>query len=246
MVAVFEGRTSDSSYIDRVWHGYNVENYTPICPADTHWNLLFMKRGCTFHISVEGARTSAFTKLETANAEFLVIQFQHGVYLPKFRADMLVNTDVKLDAQSKRFHLECFSWEIPTYDNVEQMIQKLVKADVLCKDPMVIGALENTIPNVSERTIRRRFLQATGMTSQKIQQIERARQAASLVEQGIAILDIVHDLGYADQPHLTRSLKRFIGQTPSQIVGKPQPSYCPNCSRQGLFIDLCYKCSTIE
>ena len=27
--------------------------------------------------------------------------------------------------------------------------------------------------------------------------------------------------GYADQPHLTRSLKRFAGQTPSQIAVNP-------------------------
>jgi hypothetical protein len=25
---------------------------------------------------------------------------------------------------------------------------------------------------------------------------------------------------YFDQPHLTRSLRRFIGQTPAQIVGR--------------------------
>jgi hypothetical protein len=28
---------------------------------------------------------------------------------------------------------------------------------------------------------------------------------------------------YADQPHLTRSLKRFAGQTPAQIVRPGQP-----------------------
>jgi AraC-like DNA-binding protein len=27
--------------------------------------------------------------------------------------------------------------------------------------------------------------------------------------------------GYVDQPHLTRSLKRFVGQTPSQIAPLP-------------------------
>jgi AraC-like DNA-binding protein len=60
------------------------------------------------------------------------------------------------------------------------------------------------------------FLHATGLTYRKIQQITRARRAYALLEQGVSILDTVYEAGYADQPHLTRSLKRFFGQTPAQ------------------------------
>jgi Transcriptional regulator containing an amidase domain and an AraC-type DNA-binding HTH domain len=34
----------------------------------------------------------------------------------------------------------------------------------------------------------------------------------------MSILDVVYEAGYYDQPHLTRSLKYFIGQTPAQIM----------------------------
>jgi methylphosphotriester-DNA--protein-cysteine methyltransferase len=51
-----------------------------------------------------------------------------------------------------------------------------------------------------------------------LEQIERAQQAAALLEQGVSLLDVVYQVGYADQPHMTRSLKRFIGQTPAQIA----------------------------
>jgi methylphosphotriester-DNA--protein-cysteine methyltransferase len=61
-------------------------------------------------------------------------------------------------------------------------------------------------------------LQATGLTHQTIQQIERARSAVSLLEQGTPILDTAFELGYFDQAHLTNSLKRFIGKTPEQIA----------------------------
>jgi methylphosphotriester-DNA--protein-cysteine methyltransferase len=57
----------------------------------------------------------------------------------------------------------------------------------------------------------------TGLTHQTILQIERARLAARLLEQGMPILDVVFEAGYFDQPHLSRSLKFFIGQTPAQI-----------------------------
>ena len=40
------------------------------------------------------------------------------------------------------------------------------------------------------------------------------------------IAEVVHDAGYYDQAHLTRSLKRLIGLTPGQIVrGEEQLSF---------------------
>jgi len=40
----------------------------------------------------------------------------------------------------------------------------------------------------------------------------------TLLHQGTSILDAVYKAGYFDQPHMTRALKRFTGQTPAQIA----------------------------
>ncbi|MCL4303751.1 MAG: hypothetical protein KJ077_49150 [Anaerolineae bacterium] len=37
--------------------------------------------------------------------------------------------------------------------------------------------------------------------------------------------DVVYQAGYADQPHLTRSLKHFVGQTPAQIIRLSQSEW---------------------
>jgi hypothetical protein len=42
-------------------------------------------------------------------------------------------------------------------------------------------------------------------------------------EQGNSILETVELTGYADQAHLTRSLKHLIGKTPAQIINKSEP-----------------------
>jgi len=34
----------------------------------------------------------------------------------------------------------------------------------------------------------------------------------------MSILDVVHEAGYFDQPHLTRSLKYRVGETPAEII----------------------------
>ena len=64
------------------------------------------------------------------------------------------------------------------------------------------------------------------MTHSTWRQIERARHATNLLREGVSILDTVHQAGYFDQPHLTRSLTHQIGQTPAEIIrGNHQLSF---------------------
>ena len=66
--------------------------------------------------------------------------------------------------------------------------------------------------------MERRVRRATGLTVGVIRQIERAHDATRRLDAGSSISDAVADAGYADQAHLTRSLKRFMGQTPGRMV----------------------------
>ncbi|HSS96471.1 MAG TPA: helix-turn-helix domain-containing protein, partial [Terriglobales bacterium] len=82
----------------------------------------------------------------------------------------------------------------------------------------VDAALQGQPLDLSPRSVQYRFLHATGLTQATVYQIERARRATALLEQGNSILDTVYEAGYFDQAHLTRSLKRYMGQTPRQIA----------------------------
>jgi methylphosphotriester-DNA--protein-cysteine methyltransferase len=55
------------------------------------------------------------------------------------------------------------------------------------------------------------------MTHTTFRKIQRARYAASLLRQGVSIADAVHEAGYYDQAHLSRSLRNLIGETPAGI-----------------------------
>ena len=79
------------------------------------------------------------------------------------------------------------------------------------------GSFISTASTHSEMVVTR-FLRATGLTHGLVVQIERAQHALKLLQHGMPILDTVEQAGYADQPHLTRSLKRLVGQTPAQIL----------------------------
>lgn len=219
MSAYFESRLSDSPYVEIIWRGHVEQDYAPVCPADSHWNLLFSKQAGRVRVTAEGATSQHVPKTQIEGIEFLVIKFKHGVFMPYLTADCILNGDALLpEANSHTFWLHGASWQVPDFENVEEFVDRLVREEVLTVDPVVHSVLRDQRLDLSARTVRRRFLQSTGLTPTTIQQIERAQKAAALLGQGVPILDAVYEAGYADQPHMTRSLRRFYGFTPAQIA----------------------------
>src|SRR5206468_4004694 len=103
-------------------------------------------------------------------------------------------------------------------ENADTFVDRLVRDGLLAREPVVEAALHGRLNELSLRSVQRRFLRATGLTHGTVFQIKRAHQAAALLQQGVSILDTVDQAGYADQPHLTRSLKRFLGHTPAHVI----------------------------
>jgi methylphosphotriester-DNA--protein-cysteine methyltransferase len=149
--------------------------------------------------------------------------FSLGTFMPHMPVRSRLNgNDVILPgASSQAFWLGGSAWQFPTFDNADTFVNRLVRAGLLVHDPAVDAALLGQPVDLSPRALQYRFLQATGLTQRMIAQIERARRAQALLQQGVSILDTVEQAGYYDQPHLTRALKQYMGQTPAQIAGAP-------------------------
>jgi AraC-like DNA-binding protein len=131
----------------------------------------------------------------------------------------LVDAAINLpEASSRSFWLHGRAWQYPTFDNADTFIRRLVREGLLVLDGAVDDALRGRPTGLSPRSVRRRFLRATGLTARMIEQIDRARQATARLQRGVPILDTVNETGYFDQPHLTRALKRFVGNTPAEIL----------------------------
>ena len=115
------------------------------------------------------------------------------------------------------------TWPVPTYETVEEFVAALEREDLLSDDPLVLAVLAGARPATSTRSVQRRFSTVTGLTANRIRQIVRARTAAEMLQRGVPILDVTHELGYADQAHLTRDLKRLTGFTPGQTKHRDEP-----------------------
>ena len=202
-----------------IWHTQAVSDGCDMVTADGSWDMLVMKMDGKTKLAVCGPMTKATAIPHPEGSECLGIRFKLGTCIPYFPAENILNlTTILTDATSKSFWLGSSAWEYPDFENVDTFLDRLVRRDVLIADPVVGDMLQGQAKAMSLRAMQRRFLRITGLTQRSLYQIERAQYAATLLKQGVSILDAVHTAGYVDQPHMTKSLKHLIGQTPAQIV----------------------------
>ncbi len=220
----FEESLSDSPFVESIWQT-QLESLDPfIFPAVSQWGLVVTKLNGKTILTVRGPGTKATLAHCPGDAEFFGIIFKQGVFMPHLPPGALRDRTVVVlpEATSTSFWLNGSAWQYPTYENVETFVDRVVHDGMLVRDEIVDAVLQNQFIDVSLRSIQRRFKHATGLTHSIILQMERARFAKVLLQQGTSIMDTMDQAGYYDQSHLTRSLKRFIGRTPAQIAQSSQ------------------------
>jgi hypothetical protein len=218
MNGISEERLSDSPYIERIWYGVAEQNGSFTAPADGRWELIVKKMDKQTSFMVSGPVSRSVSASFSEGMSILSIKFKLGTFMPYFSFAQLLDTQTMLpQARQDSFWLKGRAWQFPDYNNADTFVEWLVRDQFLCCDPLVQGVMHNQPHDWSVHAVRRRFLKATGFTQNTLRQIERARFAAELLTRGTSILDTIFEAGYFDQPHLTRSLKHYIGQTPAQI-----------------------------
>lgn len=228
MIITFEDRPCDSPVVERVWRSRSEQGGEFHSMATCNWVMVVSRmQGRTF-MTVRGPETQASLAECPPDGDWIGIHFKLGTFMPlmpnlalRDRADATLP-----DVSGHSFWLDGKAWEYPSFDNADVFVQRLVKKGLIATDPHVQAALQGRTAAATRRTEQRHFLRASGLTQTAARQIERARRAAWLLQSGQPILQVVHDLGYFDQAHLARSLKHYIGRTPTQVSrGEGQLSF---------------------
>jgi AraC-like DNA-binding protein len=225
MSFTFENRSSDSPLVEMVWRTQSERPGTFISQAEVRSEIVITKYQGKTSLTVRGPETQASEAPFPEDAEFFGIVLKLGTFMPHLLPRNLMNRrDATLpEATGQSFWLLGMAWQLPSFDNADTFIDRLVRDEILVREPVVEAALQGHLKDLSLRSVQRRFLRATGVTHNTVYQIDRARRAMTLLQQGVSILDTVGEADYADQPHLTRALKRYMGQTPAQILRLNQP-----------------------
>jgi AraC-like DNA-binding protein len=218
MGLAFEHRPSDSPYIERVWHSRSHDVDRMMSVARAHWDLVFWETEGQVRVGVQGPESRASTAPVPHESVSFGVRFSLGTRMPHLPIRRLVDGFTEMPGADRRsFRLMGASWPRPDFGNAEEFVRRLVRDEVVVRDPLVPEVLARGTAGLCERTVQRRFIAATGLTRGAVRQIERAQRAAVLIQEGSPPIDVVHLLGYFDQPHLARSLTRFMGRTATQL-----------------------------
>jgi Helix-turn-helix domain len=222
---VIDEYASDSRFVEMTWTSRSEPEPAFISIATSHWNMCVTKQRDLTQLTVRGPETRAAVTAIPADAEFFGIVFSLGTFMPAVPLAGLVDRTMTLPAATpSSVWLDRSRVEIPTPGNADVFVDRLVREGLLVRDPVVAESSQSDVDGFSTRTRQRRVARATGLTRHTIRQIARADKAVEVLEGGLSPADAAQLLGYADQAHLNRSLKRFIGQTPAQVA---------NASRHG-------------
>ena len=212
-------RASDSPFVAAIslvsYDGQAPDSTVP----DGMWDLVVQRHAGTVAVLQTGTITRPAELGYGSGDEHLSISFKPGVYMPRLPGARMVDRSVLRPAIStRRFELDADVFEIPSFENAEGLVDRLVERGLIVRDDIVADVAEGRPVAISTRTVQRHFLWALGLTPKQLAQIQRANRAVDQLEGGQAPVDVAFDLDYADQSHLTRSLQRFIGRTPGEIA----------------------------
>lgn len=216
---MFRDRPADSPLIERVWESRSTGAGTFLSMAACHWAMVVTRHAGRTFLTIRGPETRATLAECPAGGEWVGMHFKLGSFMPRVPpAHVGDRNDLTLPGSEHSFLLDGSSWQYPSFENAEVFVARLARRGLITVDPAIVAALAGEPARKSHRTEQRHFLRATGMTHATLRQIERAREATARLRAGAEIADLAFDLGYSDQAHMTRSLRRFIGQTPAQLV----------------------------
>ena len=227
MVFTVENQASQSPLIEAVWRGESRQAGLFTSLAVSQSELVITRQRGTITLVMRGPETVASTAICPEGAEFFGITFKLGAFMPQLPPAQLVDRHATLrPATQDSFWLGDQTWQIPDLEDAEDFVERLVRQHQLRFEPVVDALLRDELTTQNEttvRTLQRRFQGATGLSHRAVRQIDRARRAVALLENGVAIPDVIHNLGYSDQPHLTKVLKQLVGNTPARIALVPSP-----------------------
>jgi hypothetical protein len=216
---------TESAFVEKAWSSHSVPEPSFISVAQRHWQMVITTQRDMTTLTIRGPETTATMVPIPEDAGFFGITFRLGSFMPRIPLVRLVDRAVTWPTVSpKSVWLAGSRWEVPTSENADVFVDRLVREGLVVSDRAVAEWMHGDAGGLSTRTLQRRVMRSTGLTRVAIKQIARAEQAVDALTRGLAARDVAHSLGYADQAHLARSLKRFMGQTPRKMQATSSPA----------------------
>jgi len=221
----YEERRSASPFVDVIWHTVDESDGVYLAAADACYDMIFTTMpDAAARVLLSGPATRPTEVPYEAGNRSVGIRFTRGTYFTHVEPIEMRNRTISLPMPDRStFELAGATWRFPTFADADGLLDAFGRSGLLAHDPIVDAALHGAATEVSARSIQRHFQHATALSPHRVEQIDRARAAAARLRAGEAIAEVAYELGYADQSHLTRDVKRLTGYTPGQAQQRDEP-----------------------
>jgi AraC-like DNA-binding protein len=216
---MYEERHPDSPVLECVWQARATRDERYLVSAVEYWDLWFTREpdGATF-AGLTGPTLGHRWIRSKVGEHSWGIQLKAHVVVPGVSKQLLRGGDRSLVVEAGKITIAQHSLPFPEFEGLESFTDRLLELDVLRDDDEVRRMLAGDDAGYSERHRQRRVRDVTGLTRKQIDQLSRAREAYALLLQGVRPIECAARCGFADQAHLTRSLRAFHGSTPAQVL----------------------------
>jgi hypothetical protein len=217
---IWRHRTSELDLIDSVWSGTASEITPRTVLADPCISIILVKSNSSAEVIIRGPETKPREELYMPGYTWIGIRLRPGVQLKNFPNQHFTDSFRMLPADSNgRFQFEGTLLQFPDFNNAEQLIEQM--HDLGYISGKVINSQEFPKQGMSSKSYYRFIKRSTGLSPYKLHQLQRMAEAFHLLRQGVPPATVAAELGFADQAHLHRAVKQFLGHTPKELLRWP-------------------------
>lgn len=218
----YHQRASTSPMLAWIWQAHPQTSGSYLDLASEFWHIAFLVEHGKTRAVLNGPASVSRPITYEGGQYYWGFVFKSHVFMPNIPKKQLLNTVIELPVQGEEFLFGDIWMPFPTYETADKFADMLAQKGVIVANEQIASALEGK-GRMSLRSKQRHLADATGLNQTKLRQIERARQAFALLQEGVPLAEVAMQAGFTDQAHLTKSLKMLAGQTPAQILSDYNP-----------------------
>lgn len=224
-VAGYGYRESDSPQVNIIWWAEIDADADYVDAVNEFWGLAFGIDADGFPSATLIGPTGEPRALHlTAGERGWGVELAAHVFIRMLDKRRLLGELTGLPTDGRWFELAGVRLPVPDVDSIEDLVAVMVGQGILSADESVAAALRGQPVHYSERSIQRHVVAATGLGAKKVEQLQRARAAYALLQDGFSLTAAATDAGFADQAHMTRAFTALAGQSPARILAAgPSP-----------------------
>lgn len=218
MPQIHTRRSSSHPLVDTIWATQNISDGIYSATPDGSWDLIVLiQPDGSKQMMITGQATKPMDVPYQKGTSSVVISFARGAYIPAYAGKLVDSFEILSNVGAEHFTLCGRMFTFPSYETAEELVEVLIEAGLLLADPVIYTANGDGVWAASKRSHQRHFAEHTGVSEKSFEQIERAKSAVRQLQGGKTPRDVAADVGYSDQPHLARSLKKIMGVKPSDV-----------------------------